>query len=83
MSDGRLWFNTKIDNTGVEKDLRDLERKIAKSQEAISKAENIEVTDKDIEEKLREIAARYGSTGDNVEEMIKNPTDQMRDYVAK
>ena len=40
MSDGRLWFNTKIDNTGVEKDLRDLERKIAKSQEAISKAEN-------------------------------------------
>ena len=51
--------------------------------EAISKAENIEVTDKDIEEKLREIAARYGSTGDNVEEMIKNPTDQMRDYVKE
>lgn len=40
MSDGRLWFNTKIDNTGVEKDLRDLERKIRNSQEAISKAEN-------------------------------------------
>lgn len=40
MSDGRLWFNTKIDNTGIEKDLRDLERKIKKSQETISKAEN-------------------------------------------
>ena len=40
MADGRLWFNTKIDNTGVEKDLRDLERKIRKSQESISKAEN-------------------------------------------
>ena len=40
MADGRLWFNTKIDNTGVDKDLRDLETKIRKSQEAIAKAEN-------------------------------------------
>lgn len=40
MADGRLWFNTKIDNTGVEKDLKDLERKIKQSQETISKAEN-------------------------------------------
>ena len=40
MADGRLWFNTKIDNTGVEKDLRDLENKIKKSQDAIAKAEN-------------------------------------------
>ena len=40
MSDGRLWFNTRIDNSGVEKDLRELERKIRRSQEAISKAEN-------------------------------------------
>ena len=40
MADGRIWFNTKIDNSGIEKDLRDLERKIKQSQEAISKAEN-------------------------------------------
>lgn len=40
MSDGRIIFNSKIDNSGIEKDLRDLERKIQKSNEAISKAEN-------------------------------------------
>ncbi len=40
MSDGRIIFNSKIDNSGIEKDLRDLERKIRKSNEAISKAEN-------------------------------------------
>lgn len=40
MADGRIWFNTKIDNSGVEKDLRDLENKIKKSQESIAKAEN-------------------------------------------
>lgn len=40
MSDGRLWFNTKIDNTGIDKDLRDLEQKIKKSQDTIAKAEN-------------------------------------------
>lgn len=40
MSDGRLWFNTKIDNSQVEKDLKELERKIRKSEESISKNEN-------------------------------------------
>lgn len=40
MADGRIWFNTKIDNSGIEKDLRELERKIRRSQGAISKAEN-------------------------------------------
>lgn len=39
-SDGRLWFNTKIDNSGVTKDLKELERQIKKSQESISRAEN-------------------------------------------
>ena len=38
MADGRLWFNTKIDNSNVEKDLKDLQRKIERSQAAISKA---------------------------------------------
>lgn len=36
-SDGRLWFNTKIDNSGVAKDLKDLERQIRKSQTDIPK----------------------------------------------
>lgn len=40
VSDGRLWFNTKIDNSGVTKDLKELERQIKKSQESISRAEN-------------------------------------------
>lgn len=40
MSDGRLWFNTKIDNSTAEKDLKELKRKIQKSTEEISKAEN-------------------------------------------
>ncbi len=40
MSDGRLWFNTKIDNSQVDKDLKELERKIQKSEETISNSEN-------------------------------------------
>lgn len=43
MSDGRLWFNTKIDNSQVEKDLKELERKIRKSEESISKNENVKL----------------------------------------
>lgn len=38
-SDGRLWFNTKLDNSQIEKDLKDLERKIKRSQEEIATAE--------------------------------------------
>lgn len=51
--------------------------------EAIFKAENIEITDKEIEEKLKGIAERYGSTGANVEELIKNPTDDLKEYVKE
>ena len=40
MSDGRLWFNTKIDNSQVDKDLRQLKQKIQKSQEDISNSQN-------------------------------------------
>ena len=40
MPDGRLWFNTKIDNSQIEKDLKEIERKIKKSQESISKMQN-------------------------------------------
>ena len=51
--------------------------------EAIFKAENLEITDKDVEDKIRDIAERYGSTGPNVEELVKNPTDQMKEYVKE
>lgn len=51
--------------------------------EAIFKAENIEITDKDVEDKIREIAEQYGSSGPNVEELVKNPTDQMKEYVKE
>ena len=51
--------------------------------EAIFNAENIEITDKDIEETLKQIAERYGSTGANVEELIKNPTDNLKEYIKE
>lgn len=38
MADGSIWINSKIDNSNVEKDLKDLQRKIERSQAAISKA---------------------------------------------
>lgn len=38
--DSRLWFSTKIDNTKIEKDLKEIERKIKKSNESISKMQN-------------------------------------------
>ena len=38
-SDGRIWFNTKLDNSQIEKDLKNLERKIKRSQEEIATTE--------------------------------------------
>lgn len=40
MHDGSIVFNTKIDNSNVEKDLKDLEKKIRSSEDSISKNEN-------------------------------------------
>lgn len=40
MHDGSIVFNTKIDNSDVEKDLKDLEKKIRSSEDSISKNEN-------------------------------------------
>lgn len=40
MSDGRLVFSTKIDNSDVPKDMKNLERQIKQSQESISKMQN-------------------------------------------
>lgn len=40
MNDGSIVFNTKIDNSDVEKDLKDLKKKIRSSEDSISKNEN-------------------------------------------
>lgn len=40
MADGKIVFLTKIDNTQVEQDLKQLEKKIRQSEESISKNEN-------------------------------------------
>ncbi len=51
--------------------------------EEIFKAENIEITDKDIEEKLRDFAKNYGATGANIDELVKNPTDQLKNFASE
>ncbi|MBQ8299966.1 MAG: trigger factor [Clostridia bacterium] len=51
--------------------------------EEIFKVENIEITDKDIEEKLRDFAKNYGATGANVDELVKNPTDQLKNFASE
>lgn len=40
MSNGSIVFNTKIDNSNVEKDLKDVERKIRSAEQSISKNES-------------------------------------------
>jgi trigger factor len=51
--------------------------------EAIFKAEKIEITDADITEKLTKFAESYGATGANIEELVKNPTDQLKEYAKE
>lgn len=51
--------------------------------EAIFNEEKIEITDKDIEEKLRDFAKNYGATGANVDELVKNPTDQLKQFAKE
>lgn len=40
MSDGKITFSTKIENSQVDKDLKDIQKKIQKSEETITKADN-------------------------------------------
>ena len=46
--------------------------------EAISKEEDLEVNDDDIDERLRELAKNYGKDAD---EYVKNSTEAMREYI--
>ena len=48
--------------------------------EAIFKAEDLEVTDEIVNEKLAEAAKAYGRDAD---EFVKKATDQMKDYVRE
>lgn len=51
--------------------------------EEIFKTEKIEITDKDIEDKLRDFAKNYGATGANVDELVKNPNDQLKHFAEE
>ena len=51
--------------------------------EAIFNEEKIEITDKDIEDKLRDFAKNYGATGANVDELVKNPTEQLKHFAEE
>lgn len=51
--------------------------------EAIFNEEKIEITDKDIEDKLRDFAKNYSATGANVDELVKNPTDQLKHFAEE
>ncbi len=51
--------------------------------EAIFNKEKIEITDKEIENKLREISKSYGTSDEKTEEFVKEPTEQLKDYVKE
>ena len=51
--------------------------------EEIFRVEKIEITDKDIEDKLRDFAKNYGATGANVDELVKNPNDQLKHFAEE
>lgn len=51
--------------------------------EEIFRTEKIEITDKDIEDKLRDFAKNYGATGANVDELVKNPNDQLKHFAEE
>lgn len=51
--------------------------------EEIFRIEKIEIADKDIEDKLRDFAKNYGATGANVDELVKNPNDQLKHFAEE
>lgn len=61
MSDGKLVFNTKLDNSNLEKDLANAKKKISKAMEDISKYENAKLPlTKQVEEYDQQLdSARY------------------------
>lgn len=62
MHDGSIVFNTKIDNANVEKDLKDLERKIRSSEDSISKNENAKLP----------LVKQAGQLGEKLDEAKRN-----------
>lgn len=64
LSDGKLIFKTKIDNSNIEKDLKVLERKIRSSQESISKMNNAKLP---LEEQLESLTGKLETAKKNVE----------------
>ena len=66
MSDGRLWFNTKIDNSEAAKDLKDLKRRIMRSQESISKFQNAKLP---LTKQAEELGAKLDAAKAKVEKL--------------
>lgn len=64
LSDGKLIFKTKIDNSNVEKDLKVLERKIRSSQESISKMNNAKLP---LEKQLESLSGKLETAKKDVE----------------
>lgn len=64
LSDGKLIFKTKIDNSNIEKDLKVLERKIRSSQESISKMNNAKLP---LEKQLETLSGKLETAKKDVE----------------
>lgn len=68
LSDGKLIFKTKIDNSNIEKELKVLERKIRSSQESISKMNNAKIP---WETKSKDLGGQLDAAKRKVEELRK------------
>lgn len=64
MADGKITFLTKIDNTQVDKDLQQLENKIRKAEESISKNENAKLP---LVNQAKELGAKLDEAKANAE----------------
>ena len=51
--------------------------------EAIFETEKIEITDEQIADKLRSIGESYGTSSERTEELIKNPSEELKEFVKE
>lgn len=68
LSDGKLIFKTKIDNSNIEQDLKAMERKIRSSQESISKMNNAKLP---WETKFKDLGGQLDAAKRKVEDLRK------------
>lgn len=89
MADGAIIFNTKIDNSNVEKDLKDLERKVRKAEETIAHSENEKLPllrqMEDLNRKIKEATAnleRLKGERFSIQNTLVNSPKGSEDYAA-